>query len=155
MFWGSSSSNWIPAVKSRKLGGVWAVQALLLLKIHILSALFISLLWKGPRRQAMKELSTDLARYQRWLIKNKMKAFYAPVHAEDLRDGGQYLMQVNFFFLWKWWWWTSNLEGFKVFSFCKVTSKLWKILCFLLRENNRTFSCFSNMFFKKNIFCSS
>lgn len=42
----------------------------------------------------MKELSTDLAKYQRWLIKNKMKAFYAPVHAEDLRDGGQYLMQV-------------------------------------------------------------
>ncbi|XP_043402717.1 solute carrier family 12 member 2 isoform X2 [Chelonia mydas] len=48
----------------------------------------------GPRRQAIKELSTDLARYQRWLIKNKMKAFYAPVHAEDLRDGGQYLMQA-------------------------------------------------------------
>ncbi|XP_067425361.1 solute carrier family 12 member 2 isoform X2 [Emydura macquarii macquarii] len=48
----------------------------------------------GPRRQAMKELATDLARYQRWLIKNKMKAFYAPVHAEDLRDGGQYLMQA-------------------------------------------------------------
>lgn len=44
----------------------------------------------------MKELSTDLAKYQRWLIKNKMKAFYAPVHAEDLRDGGQYLMQVHF-----------------------------------------------------------
>uniref|UniRef100_A0A672TFJ9 Solute carrier family 12 member 2 n=1 Tax=Strigops habroptila TaxID=2489341 RepID=A0A672TFJ9_STRHB len=48
----------------------------------------------GPRRQAMKELSADLAKYQRWLIKNKMKAFYAPVHAEDLRDGGQYLMQA-------------------------------------------------------------
>jgi len=50
----------------------------------------------------MKELSTDLAKYQRWLIKNKMKAFYAPVHAEDLRDGGQYLMQVHlssFFFM--------------------------------------------------------
>uniref|UniRef100_A0A7M4EYP7 Solute carrier family 12 member 2 n=1 Tax=Crocodylus porosus TaxID=8502 RepID=A0A7M4EYP7_CROPO len=48
----------------------------------------------GPRRQAVKELSTDLGKYQRWLIKNKMKAFYAPVHAEDLRDGGQYLMQA-------------------------------------------------------------
>lgn len=47
----------------------------------------------------MKELSTDLAKYQRWLIKNKMKAFYAPVHAEDLRDGGQYLMQVHLSFL--------------------------------------------------------
>lgn len=77
----------------------------------------------------MKELSTDLAKYQRWLIKNKMKAFYAPVHAEDLRDGGQYLMQVHlsfssFFFF--------NESGddehqtwktlyFEVFSFCKVT----------------------------------
>ncbi|XP_077200582.1 solute carrier family 12 member 2 isoform X2 [Paroedura picta] len=48
----------------------------------------------GPRRQAMKELSNDLSRFQRWLIKNKMKAFYAPVHAEDLRDGAQYLMQA-------------------------------------------------------------
>ncbi|XP_040271914.1 solute carrier family 12 member 2 [Bufo bufo] len=48
----------------------------------------------GPRRQAMKELLTDQARYQRWLIKNKTKAFYSPVHAEDLRDGVQYLMQA-------------------------------------------------------------
>jgi hypothetical protein len=42
----------------------------------------------------MKEMSIDQARYQRWLIKNKMKAFYAPVHADDLREGAQYLMQV-------------------------------------------------------------
>ncbi|KAM4807779.1 solute carrier family 12 member 2 isoform 2-T3 [Rhinophrynus dorsalis] len=48
----------------------------------------------GPRRQAMKELLTDQARYQRWLIKSKIKAFYSPVHAEDLRDGAQYLMQA-------------------------------------------------------------
>nr|XP_056704014.1 solute carrier family 12 member 2 [Euleptes europaea] len=48
----------------------------------------------GPRRQAMKELTNDMPRFQRWLIKNKMKAFYAPVHAEDLRDGAQYLMQA-------------------------------------------------------------
>ncbi|XP_056393273.1 solute carrier family 12 member 2 isoform X2 [Hyla sarda] len=48
----------------------------------------------GPRRQALKELLTDQARYQRWLIKNKNKAFYSPVHAEDLRDGAQYLMQA-------------------------------------------------------------
>uniref|UniRef100_A0A8C5PIT1 Solute carrier family 12 member 2 n=1 Tax=Leptobrachium leishanense TaxID=445787 RepID=A0A8C5PIT1_9ANUR len=48
----------------------------------------------GPRRQAMKELITDQAKYQRWLIKNKTKAFYSPVHAEDLRDGAQYLMQA-------------------------------------------------------------
>ena len=44
----------------------------------------------------MKEMSIDQAKYQRWLIKNKMKAFYAPVHADDLREGAQYLMQVNF-----------------------------------------------------------
>lgn len=43
----------------------------------------------------MKEMSIDQAKYQRWLIKNKMKAFYAPVHADDLREGAQYLMQVN------------------------------------------------------------
>ncbi|XP_011356640.1 solute carrier family 12 member 2 [Pteropus medius] len=48
----------------------------------------------GPRRQAMKEMSIDQAKYQRWLIKNKMKAFYAPVHADDLREGAQYLMQA-------------------------------------------------------------
>ncbi|GAB1301741.1 Solute carrier family 12 member 2 [Apodemus speciosus] len=47
----------------------------------------------GPRRQAVKEMSIDQAKYQRWLIKNKMKAFYAPVHADDLREGAQYLMQ--------------------------------------------------------------
>ncbi|XP_068102802.1 solute carrier family 12 member 2 [Hyperolius riggenbachi] len=49
----------------------------------------------GPRRQAMKEMLTDQAKYQRWLIKNKTKAFYSPVHAEDLRDGAQYLMQAS------------------------------------------------------------
>ncbi|XP_004697035.2 solute carrier family 12 member 2, partial [Echinops telfairi] len=48
----------------------------------------------GPRRQAMKEMSIDHIKYQRWLIKNKMKAFYAPVHADDLREGTQYLMQA-------------------------------------------------------------
>ncbi|XP_012931207.1 solute carrier family 12 member 2 isoform X2 [Heterocephalus glaber] len=48
----------------------------------------------GPRRQAMKEMSMDQAKYQRWLIKNKMKAFYASVHADDLREGAQYLMQA-------------------------------------------------------------
>ncbi|KAM5193000.1 solute carrier family 12 member 2 isoform 2-T2 [Mantella aurantiaca] len=48
----------------------------------------------GPRRQALKEMLTDQARYQRWLIKHKTKAFYSPVHAEDLRDGAQYLMQA-------------------------------------------------------------
>ncbi|GCC19977.1 solute carrier family 12 member 2 isoform X1 [Chiloscyllium punctatum] len=48
----------------------------------------------GPRRQALKEIATDQAKYQRWLIKNKMKAFYAPVYAEDLREGTQFLLQA-------------------------------------------------------------
>ncbi|XP_043916737.1 solute carrier family 12 member 2 isoform X2 [Protopterus annectens] len=48
----------------------------------------------GPRRQAIKELITNQAKYQRWLIKHKTKSFYAPVFAEDVRDGAQYLMQA-------------------------------------------------------------
>jgi len=80
---------------SSETKGGWALLIIIVI-ILIPSSLFISSFSKGPRRQAMKELSTDLAKYQRWLIKNKMKAFYAPVHAEDLRDGGQYLMQVHF-----------------------------------------------------------
>ncbi|XP_078252212.1 solute carrier family 12 member 2 isoform X1 [Rhinoraja longicauda] len=48
----------------------------------------------GPRRQALKEISNDQSKYQRWLIKNKMKAFYAPVYAEDLREGTQFLLQA-------------------------------------------------------------
>lgn len=75
----------------------------------------------------MKELSTDLAKYQRWLIKNKMKAFYAPVHAEDLRDGGQYLMQVFKKKKLKCSRCTSKLEValyFEICSFCKMILKL-------------------------------
>ncbi|XP_039615427.1 solute carrier family 12 member 2 isoform X1 [Polypterus senegalus] len=49
----------------------------------------------GPRRQAFKELANDQARYQRWLIKNKTKAFYTPVYAEDLREGAQFLLQAS------------------------------------------------------------
>ncbi|XP_006008712.1 solute carrier family 12 member 2 [Latimeria chalumnae] len=48
----------------------------------------------GPRRQAIKEIINDQAKYQRWLIKNKMKAFYTPVYAEEMRDGVQYLLQA-------------------------------------------------------------
>lgn len=65
---------------------------------------------KGPRRQAMKEMSIDQAKYQRWLIKNKMKAFYAPVHADDLREGAQYLMQVHL----------SCLSNIRVQILCKL-----------------------------------
>ncbi|KAL4617673.1 Na-K-2Cl cotransporter-like [Arapaima gigas] len=40
------------------------------------------------------ELANDQVRYQRWLLKNEMKAFYTPVFAEDLRQGTQYLLQA-------------------------------------------------------------
>uniref|UniRef100_A0A8C7WD55 Solute carrier family 12 member 2 n=1 Tax=Oncorhynchus mykiss TaxID=8022 RepID=A0A8C7WD55_ONCMY len=46
------------------------------------------------RRPNFKEMSLDHARYQRWLLKNRIKAFYTPVFAEDLRHGAQYLLQV-------------------------------------------------------------
>lgn len=39
----------------------------------------------------------DQVRYQRWLLKKRIKAFYTPVFAEDLRQGAQYLLQVCFY----------------------------------------------------------
>lgn len=48
----------------------------------------------GYRRPNFKDLATDQARYQRWLLKNESKAFYTPVFAEDLRQGTQYLLQA-------------------------------------------------------------
>uniref|UniRef100_A0A4W5NZ48 Solute carrier family 12 member 2 n=1 Tax=Hucho hucho TaxID=62062 RepID=A0A4W5NZ48_9TELE len=49
----------------------------------------------GTRRPNFKELSNDQTRYQRWLLKNKTKAFYTPVFADDMRQGTQYLLQVR------------------------------------------------------------
>nr|XP_023701051.1 solute carrier family 12 member 2 isoform X1 [Paramormyrops kingsleyae] len=46
------------------------------------------------RRPNFKELATDQVRYQRWLLKNEIKAFYLPVFADDLRQGAQYLLQA-------------------------------------------------------------
>uniref|UniRef100_A0A4W5NXY9 Solute carrier family 12 member 2 n=1 Tax=Hucho hucho TaxID=62062 RepID=A0A4W5NXY9_9TELE len=40
------------------------------------------------------KLSNDQTRYQRWLLKNKTKAFYTPVFADDMRQGTQYLLQA-------------------------------------------------------------
>ena len=40
-------------------------------------------------------MSHDHARYQRWLLKKNIKAFYTPVFAESLRHGAQYLLQVT------------------------------------------------------------
>ncbi|XP_022069113.1 solute carrier family 12 member 2 isoform X2 [Acanthochromis polyacanthus] len=48
----------------------------------------------GYRRPNFKDLATDQARYQRWLLKNDTKGFYTPVFAEDLRQGSQYLLQA-------------------------------------------------------------
>ncbi|XP_042365015.1 solute carrier family 12 member 2 [Plectropomus leopardus] len=48
----------------------------------------------GYRRPNFKDLATDQARYQRWLLKNETKAFYTPVFAEDMRQGTQYLLQA-------------------------------------------------------------
>lgn len=52
---------------------------------------------QGYRRPNYKELATDQARYQRWLLKHECKAFYTPVFAEDLKQGTQYLLQVGSF----------------------------------------------------------
>lgn len=41
-------------------------------------------------------MMNDQVRYQRWLLKKRIKAFYTPVFAEDLRQGAQYLLQVQF-----------------------------------------------------------
>lgn len=51
---------------------------------------------QGYRRPNYKELATDQARYQRWLLKHECKAFYTPVFAEDLKQGTQYLLQVGY-----------------------------------------------------------
>uniref|UniRef100_A0A3Q3FW82 Solute carrier family 12 member 2 n=1 Tax=Kryptolebias marmoratus TaxID=37003 RepID=A0A3Q3FW82_KRYMA len=48
----------------------------------------------GYRKPNFKDLASDQARYQRWLMKNETKAFYTPVFAEDLRQGSQYLLQA-------------------------------------------------------------
>ncbi|XP_034048858.1 solute carrier family 12 member 2 isoform X2 [Thalassophryne amazonica] len=48
----------------------------------------------GYRRPNFKDLVTDQARYQRWLLKHEAKAFYTPVFAEDMRQGTQYLLQA-------------------------------------------------------------
>ncbi|XP_038598481.1 solute carrier family 12 member 2 [Tachyglossus aculeatus] len=48
----------------------------------------------GPRRQALKDVGGEVSRHHRWLLRNKVKAFYAPVLADDLRQGAQHLLQA-------------------------------------------------------------
>lgn len=57
---------------------------------------------KASRRPNHKEMMNDQVRYQRWLLKKRIKAFYTPVFAEDLRQGAQYLLQVQLYidFFW-------------------------------------------------------
>uniref|UniRef100_A0A8B9KCY5 Solute carrier family 12 member 2-like n=1 Tax=Astyanax mexicanus TaxID=7994 RepID=A0A8B9KCY5_ASTMX len=50
--------------------------------------------FKGSRRPNYKEMMNDQIRYQRWLLKKRIRAFYSPVFAEDLRQGAQYLLQA-------------------------------------------------------------
>lgn len=57
---------------------------------------------QGYRRLNYKELATEQARYQRWLLKHECKAFYTPVFAEDLKQGAQYLLQVGRRGPWGW-----------------------------------------------------
>uniref|UniRef100_A0A3Q2ZLI7 Solute carrier family 12 member 2 n=1 Tax=Kryptolebias marmoratus TaxID=37003 RepID=A0A3Q2ZLI7_KRYMA len=46
------------------------------------------------RRPNFKELSQDYARCRRWLSKKRIKAFYSPVFADNLRQGTQLLLQA-------------------------------------------------------------
>lgn len=52
-------------------------------------------LLKVSRRPNQKELSQDYLRCRRWLIKKRIKAFYAPVFADNMRVGAQLLLQVR------------------------------------------------------------
>ncbi|XP_030643017.1 solute carrier family 12 member 2 [Chanos chanos] len=49
----------------------------------------------GSRKPSYKDMMNDQIRYQRWLLKKHIKAFYTPVYAEDLRQGAQYLLQAT------------------------------------------------------------
>lgn len=69
-------------------------QATVLLDVFICVHVCVASL-QGYRRPNYKELATDQARYQRWLLKHECKAFYTPVFAEDLKQGTQYLLQVG------------------------------------------------------------
>ncbi|KAA0703594.1 Solute carrier family 12 member 2 [Triplophysa tibetana] len=48
----------------------------------------------SSRRPNLKELNSDMIRYQRWLLHNNSKAFYTSVVSEDLRQGTQFLLQA-------------------------------------------------------------
>ncbi|XP_063782125.1 solute carrier family 12 member 1 isoform X1 [Pseudophryne corroboree] len=49
----------------------------------------------GPRKQAVKEMNSGMSKKQKWLTKNKKKAFYAAVAADSFRDGVRTLLQAS------------------------------------------------------------
>ncbi|CAH2274001.1 solute carrier family 12 member 1 isoform X3 [Pelobates cultripes] len=49
----------------------------------------------GPRAQAVKEMNSGMIKKQLWLTKNKRKAFYAAVAAENIREGVKPLLQAS------------------------------------------------------------
>uniref|UniRef100_A0A096NM06 Solute carrier family 12 member 1 n=1 Tax=Papio anubis TaxID=9555 RepID=A0A096NM06_PAPAN len=49
----------------------------------------------GPRKLCVKEMNGGMAKKQAWLIKNKIKAFYAAVAADCFRDGVRSLLQAS------------------------------------------------------------
>ncbi|KAM3926410.1 solute carrier family 12 member 1 isoform 1-T1 [Leptodactylus fuscus] len=50
--------------------------------------------FSGPRKQAVKEMNSGMIKKQTWLNKNKKKAFYAAVAAENFREGTRTLLQA-------------------------------------------------------------
>eukprot|EP00073_Rattus_norvegicus_P035406 XP_008760364.1 PREDICTED: solute carrier family 12 member 1 isoform X1 [Rattus norvegicus] len=49
----------------------------------------------GPRKLCVKEMNSGMAKKQAWLMKNKIKAFYAAVAADCFRDGVRSLLQAS------------------------------------------------------------
>ncbi|XP_027716727.1 solute carrier family 12 member 1 isoform X2 [Vombatus ursinus] len=49
----------------------------------------------GPRKECVKEMNSSMVKKQAWLLKNKIKAFYAAVAADCFRDGVRSLLQAS------------------------------------------------------------
>ncbi|GCC20647.1 hypothetical protein chiPu_0019212 [Chiloscyllium punctatum] len=49
----------------------------------------------GPRKQTVSDMNMSMDNYQQWLSKNRKKAFYAAVAADNLRDGVKCLLQAS------------------------------------------------------------
>ncbi|NXC93656.1 S12A1 protein, partial [Certhia familiaris] len=51
--------------------------------------------YTGPRKLCVKEMNSGMEKKQAWLTKNKRKAFYAAVAADNFRDGVKSLLQAS------------------------------------------------------------